>query len=188
MSDSAHIGTAVTLDNPAFIHPSALLYGKVTIGEGASVWPYVVMRCEASEIRIGRMTNIQDFVMIHYGGNGSPTIVGDYCSITHHVTLHGCEIGDNCLIGINSTIMDGAKIGAGSIVAGNAIVTEDAEFPENSIIAGVPAKLMKQIDNTVANRNNALYYHEIACGYARGVDRLDDEALARLEEAQQSER
>ena len=179
----AHIGPSVELNDPAFIHPTACLYGKVTIGKGSSVWPYVVMRCEESEIRIGEMTNIQDFVMIHYGGNGSPTIVGNHCSITHHVTLHGCEIGDNCLIGINATVMDGARIGAGSIVAGNAIVPEGAEFPENSVIAGVPAKLIRQHDNTGANQGNARFYHEIACGYARGEDRLSEDALARLQDA-----
>ena len=179
-----HIGPDVTLNDPAFIHDTALLYGKVTIGKGSSVWPYVVMRCEAGEILIGEMSNIQDFVMIHYSGDGTPTIVGDHCSITHHATLHGCTIGDNCLIGINATIMDRAKIGAGSIVAGNAIVTEDAEFPENSIIAGVPAKLIKQHDNTLANKKNAVYYNEIASGYARGIERLDDEAIERLQKAQ----
>ena len=130
-----HIGPNVTLNNPSFIHDTALLHGKVTIGEGASVWPYVVMRSEMHEIQIGARTNIQDFVMVHVG-NRTPTIVGEDCSITHHVTLHGCEIGDRCLIGINSTVMDGAKIGANSIVAGHAIITEGKEFPENSVIAG----------------------------------------------------
>ncbi|MCB1647203.1 MAG: gamma carbonic anhydrase family protein [Pseudomonadales bacterium] len=174
-----HIGDLVTLNNPAFIHDTALLYGKISIGEGSSVWPYVVMRCEAAEIRIGKMSNIQDFVMIHYG-SGSPTIVGDYCSITHHATLHGCEIGDHCLIGINATIMDNAKIGAGSIVAGNAIVTEGAVFPPNSVIGGVPAKRLAERDNSKANIMNAHFYHEIARGYAEGRERLDDEAQARL--------
>ena len=116
MSFMPHIGPDVTLNNPAFIHDTALLHGKVTIREGASVWPYVVMRSEIFEIKIGARTNIQDFVMVHVG-NRTPTIVGEDCSITHHVTLHGCEIGDRCLIGINSTVMDGAKIGANSIVA-----------------------------------------------------------------------
>jgi carbonic anhydrase/acetyltransferase-like protein (isoleucine patch superfamily) len=180
-----HIGSLVTLDDPAFIHDTALLYGKISIGNGSSVWPYVVMRCEAAEIRIGEMSNIQDFVMIHYG-SGSPTIVGDYCSITHHVTLHGCEIGDNCLIGINATIMDGAKIGAGSVVAGNAIVTEGAEFPPNSIIGGVPAKRLAERDSSNANRSNAHFYHEIALGYAKCEDRMSDATIEKLKQINES--
>ena len=177
-----HIGQQVTLNNPAFIHDSAQLYGKVTIHEGASVWPNTVMRAELYEIVVGARTNIQDFVMVHVG-NFSPTIVGEDCSITHHATLHGCEIGDRCLIGINATIMDGAKIGSNSIVAGHSIVTENAEFPENSIIAGVPAKLVANRDNGQANLFNALFYHRNALNYAEGKDRMSEEDLNSVKEA-----
>ena len=164
-------GQEVDANAAAFIHPTALLYGRVYLGEGASVFPYVVMRSEAYEIKIGARTNIQDFVMIHVG-NGSPTIVGDDCSITHHVTLHGCEIGDRCLIGINSTIMDGAKIGANSIVGEHSLVRPGQVFPPNSIIAGSPAKLIKERDCSEANLLNARMYELIARGYAEGRDRL----------------
>ena len=116
-----HIGAGVTLDKPAFIHESAYIYGQVFIGQDTSVWPHAVMRAEIHDIRIGARSNIQDFVMIHVGYR-SPTLIGNDCSITHHATLHGCEIGDRCLIGINATVMDGARIGANSVVAGYAIV------------------------------------------------------------------
>ncbi|MFN8958862.1 gamma carbonic anhydrase family protein [Aquidulcibacter paucihalophilus] len=164
-------GHDVIIADTAFIHPSALIYGKVRIGAGASVFPYVVMRSEAHEIQIGARTNIQDFVMVHVG-NFTPTIVGDDCSITHHVTLHGCEIGDRCLIGINSTIMDGAKIGANSIVAEHSLVRSGQEFPPNSVIAGSPARLIKERDCSDANLMNARIYEQIARGYANGEDRL----------------
>ena len=176
-----HIGAEVTLDNPAYVHDSACLYGKVYIGPGASIWPNVVTRAEFHEIRIGARTNIQDFVMIHVGAQ-TPTIVGEDCSITHHVTLHGCEIGDRCLIGINATVMDGAKIGANSIVAGHTIVRENAVFPENSIIAGVPGKRVGERDNGAANIGNARFYHMNALNYAQGRDRLSEEQLAELKE------
>ena len=164
------IGSSVVLDEPAFIHETARIYGKVFIGKGASVWPYAVMRAEFHEIRIGASSNIQDFVMVHVGYS-TPTVVGEDCSITHHATLHGCEIGDRCLIGINATIMVGAKIGANSIVAGHTIVREGKEFPENSIIAGVPAKLVGTRDNSAANLANARFYHQNALNYAAGIDR-----------------
>ncbi|MEE4301438.1 MAG: gamma carbonic anhydrase family protein, partial [Pseudomonadales bacterium] len=145
-------------------------------------WPLVVMRSELHEIRIGARTNIQDHVMIHVGSS-TPTIVGADCSITHHVTLHGCEIGDACLVGINATIMDGARIGAGSIVAGHAIVSEGVEFPPHSIIAGVPARRVAERDCSAANRANARFYQAIARRYARGEDRLDEAAMAELRAA-----
>ncbi len=171
-----HIGQHVTLDSPAFIHDTASIYGKVHIGAGASIWPQVVMRAEMFEIRIGARTNIQDFVMVHVG-NGTPTIVGEDCSITHHATLHGCEIGDRCLIGINATIMDGAKIGSNSIVAGHTIVREGQEFPDNSIIAGVPAKQVGTRDNGAANLANARFYHRNGLNYAHGIDRMSDDDI-----------
>ena len=110
-------GPDITIDPSVYIHETAYLYGKITIGADSSVWPNVVMRSEMHEIIIGERSNIQDFVMVHVGYE-TPTIVGDDCSITHHVNLHGCTIGNNCLIGINATLMDGSKIGANSIVAG----------------------------------------------------------------------
>ena len=174
-----HLGPDVVLDDPAFIHPTALIHGKVSIGPGASVWPYVVMRAEVHEIRLGARTNIQDHVMIHVGYN-TPTLVGEDCSITHRVVLHGCEIGDRCLIGIGATVMDGAKIGANSIVAGHAIVTEGAEFPENSIIAGTPARLVKSRDNTAANLANARFYHQNGLNYAAGVERFSEQDIANI--------
>lgn len=174
-----HIGQSVVLDQPAFVHDSATLYGKVYVGPGVSIWPNVVTRAETYEIRIGARTNIQDFVMIHVGAR-SPTIVGEDCSITHHVTLHGCEIGDRCLIGINATIMDGAKIGNNSIVAGHTIVTEGSEFPDNSVIAGVPGKLVATRDCGEANLINAQCYSVFAEHYARGEDRVDQTALEAL--------
>ncbi len=168
----AHIGPDVTLDNPAFIHDTAQLYGKIYMGPGSSVWPNVVMRAEMLEIRIGARSNIQDFVMVHVGYD-SPTIVGDDCSVTHHATLHGCELGDRCLVGINALLMDGSKIGANSIVAGNTVVREGDEFPENSIIAGVPGKLVGTRDSSRANLFNAKWYQRNAENYAQGIERFD---------------
>ena len=171
-----HMSKNVTLDNPAYIHESAWLYGKVYIGNGASVWPNVVTRAETFEIRIGARTNIQDFVMIHVGA-ASPTIVGDDCSITHHATLHGCTIGNRCLIGINATIMDGVKIGNNCIVAGHTIVTEGSEFPDNTVIPVVPRKAVASRDCGEANLLNAKFYSAMAETYAAGDDRLSQEKV-----------
>ena len=174
-----HVGPEVELDDVALLHPTAQLHGQVYVGPGASIWPYVVMRSEMHHIRIGARTNLQDFVMVHVG-NDTPTIVGEDCSITHRVTLHGCEIGDRCLIGINATIMDGAKIGANSIVAGHAIVMQNQVFPENSIIGGVPAKLLATRDSGAANARNARFYEAIARNLVLGEERLSAEEAGRI--------
>ena len=94
-------GEEVNVHPSAFVHETALLYGKVQIGPEASVWPYAVVRSEVHEVVIGARTNIQDFVMVHIGFK-HPVIIGEECSITHHATLHGCEIGDRTMIGINA--------------------------------------------------------------------------------------
>lgn len=164
-------GPDVKLYNPAFIHPTALLYGDVTLRDGASVWPNVVMRAEMYRIDIGPNTNVQDFVMVHVG-NGADTIVGANCSITHHVTLHGCTIGDNCLIGIGATVMDGCVIGENSIVAGGAFLKEGTVVPANSIVMGAPAKVTKTRNNAMANALNAFLYRRNAESYAKGEHRI----------------
>ena len=130
------------------------MFGAVAIGEGSSLWPGVVIRAEMLSVKVGRFVNLQDHVMVHIG-YGTPTTIGDHASITHRVVLHGCTIGENCLIGIGATIMDGAVIGANSIVAGHTFVREGQIIPPNSIVVGTPAKVVRTADNFVANRLDA---------------------------------
>ncbi len=156
--------------NSVWIAPGVQMYGNIKIAEGCSIWPNAVIRAECASVSIGRMTNIQDFVMIHVGYD-NPTSIGEFCSITHHATVHGATIDDHCLVGINATIMDGAVVGKGSIVAGGAFITENSVFEPGSIIAGVPAKTIKKVDSSRANRVNAWLYHRNAAAYARGDHR-----------------
>lgn len=171
--NSTAFGPLVRLNDPAFIHASAAIYGKVTIGPGASVWPNAVFRAEMHEITVGPYSNIQDFVMLHVGAQ-TGTHIGAHCSISHHATVHGCTIGDNCLIGINATVMDGAVVGDNTIVAGHCIVSNDARIPPNSIVAGVPGRVIKSRNNWVANRLNAFVYHHNGLAYAVGEHRRWD--------------
>lgn len=153
-----------------WIAPGVQIYGRVSIGADSSIWPNAVLRAECHEIRIGRMTNVQDFVMLHVAYD-RPTRIGDFCSITHHATVHGCRIGDDCLVGVNAVIMDGAVIGVGSIVAGGALVSEGKIFPPHAILAGIPAKQIGERDSSRANRMNAWLYHYNALAYRRGEHR-----------------
>jgi len=153
-----------------WIAPTALLFGRISIGAGSSVWHHVVARAECCEIQVGRLVNLQDFAMLHVGYE-HPTRIGDFCSITHHATVHGCTLGPACLVGIHATLMDGAVIGAGSIVAGGAFVTEGSVFPPGSIVAGIPARQIGERDSARANRMNAWLYHRNAEAYRRGDHR-----------------
>jgi carbonic anhydrase/acetyltransferase-like protein (isoleucine patch superfamily) len=159
-----------SIDPSVFVASSAEIYGSVQIGAESSIWPKVVIRAETQQVEIGRYTNLQDFVMVHIG-YGHATKIGDFCSITHHSTVHGCTIEDDCLIGINAVVMDGAVIGRGSIVAGGAMVKEGDVFEPGSIIAGVPAKKVAERDSSRANRLNAWQYHWNANAYKRGEQR-----------------
>ncbi len=163
-------GPEVILERPAFVHPSAQIYGRVRVGPEASIWPNVVIRAEMYEVEIGSYVNVQDLVMIHVG-DGCGTRIGAYSSITHHAVVHGARIGENCLIGINATLMDGSVIGDNCIVAGGAFVTQGTVIPDNSVVMGVPGKVVRTNNNWVANRYNAAIYHWNARAYARGDHR-----------------
>ncbi len=139
----------------AYIDPTVQLYGRVSLGEGSSVWCNAGMRSEAAHIAIGAFTNIQDFVMVHTDP-GRPVVVVSHCSITHHATLHGCTIGNNVLIGINATVYGGAVIGDNSIVGQHAYVRDGTVVPPNSVVVGAPAKVIRTANNWIANRLNAL--------------------------------
>ena len=171
---------------PAFIHESALLFGKITVHENASIWMNVVARAEHKEISIGPYTNIQDFVMLHIGDH-TPTIIGSHCSITHHCTIHGCTIGDNCLIGIHSTIMDGCVIGNNCVIGGHTYLKAGSVIPDNSVVMGTPGKVVRSENNYAKNRLNAFAYYINALAYAKGQHRAWAEPefpLAMMQEMQ----
>lgn len=154
----------------ALLAPTALVCGEVSIGRGSSLWPNAVVRAECAHVRVGRVTNIQDFAMIHVGYD-QPTVIGDFCSITHHATIHGATVGDGCLVGIGAVLMDGVVLGAGSIVAGGAVLREGSVFEPGSIVAGIPGKAIRSRDSSRENRMNAWLYHRNAAAYARGDHR-----------------
>ena len=169
----AVFGPDVNLHETAYVHETAHLYGKVAVHEHASIWVNVVARAEHKEIVIGAYSNIQDFVMLHIGDR-TPTLIGSHCSITHHCTIHGCSIGDNCLIGINSTIMDGCVIGENCIIAGHTFLKEGTIIPANSVVMGTPGKVVRTENNYVRGRLNAYLYHQNALAYAAGNYRAWD--------------
>ncbi|SME94678.1 gamma carbonic anhydrase family protein [Pseudobacteriovorax antillogorgiicola] len=166
-------GPGVDVESCAYVDETVRLFGKVTAEEGVTIWPYAVMRSEMKSITIGKMTNIQDFVMIHIGTK-TGTHVGKYCSITHHCTLHGCTIGDYTLVGINSTIMDGCVIGDNCIIAGHTFLKEGTVIPDNSIVMGTPGKVVKTTNSKQKNKLNAVLYYKNGLAYNKGQHRAWD--------------
>ena len=132
------------VDESAYVAHDATLLGAVKIGAKANVWPGVVMRADIEEIVIGEGTSVQDGTCIHLADD-LPTIVGDYVTVGHRVMLHGCKIGNECLIGMSSTILDGAEIGDRCIVAAGAVVPPRMKVPAGAMVVGCPAKIKKML-------------------------------------------
>jgi carbonic anhydrase/acetyltransferase-like protein (isoleucine patch superfamily) len=141
-----HGDTFPQVADSAWVAPGAYVIGDVHLGEESSVWYGAVLRGDTEPIRIGARTNVQDGCVLH-ADPGYPAVVGEGCVVGHKAILHGCEIGDGCLVGMNATVLNGAKIGEGSIVAAGALVPENKEFPPHSLIVGVPAKRVKDVSD-----------------------------------------
>lgn len=133
-----------------FIATSATIIGDVEIGSKSSIWFGTVVRGDVFYIRIGENSNIQDNCVIHVTTNTYPTIIGNNVTIGHSVTLHGCKINNNVLIGIGSIIMDNCEIGEWSIIAAGSVVKPGTKIPSKKLWGGVPAKEMRDIsDNEI---------------------------------------
>ncbi len=136
--------TPIIGDN-SFIANTANIIGNVTMGSHCSVWFNSVIRGDVMPIIIGNETNIQDGSTLHGTFNKCGVRVGSRVTVGHNVILHGCEIGDRCLIGMGSIIMDLAKIGEGSIVGAGSLVVEGSHFPSSVLILGRPAKVVRPL-------------------------------------------
>ncbi len=150
-----------------FIAPGAFVIGDVEIGEGSSIWFNTVVRGDVNYIRIGRNTNIQDLSMVHVTTAKYPTVIGDGVTIGHRVMIHGCVIGNNCLIGMGAIILDGVEIGDNSIVAAGSLVTQGKKFPSGVVIMGVPAKVVREVrpEEIEEFKRLALHYKNLASSY-----------------------
>lgn len=128
-----------------FVADNARIIGDVKIDQGSSIWYNVTIRGDVMPIRIGKEANIQDGSVLHgtYGKYGCT--IHDRVTIGHQVTLHGCTIGRETLVGMGSIVMDGAVVGEQCIVGAGSLVTEGANFPSRSLIIGRPAKVKREL-------------------------------------------
>ncbi|WP_050602477.1 gamma carbonic anhydrase family protein [Ruegeria sp. 6PALISEP08] len=144
-----------------WVAPDANLIGMVVLEQGASVWFGSTIRADHEEIRVGTGSNVQENCVMHIDA-GFPLTIGANCTIGHKVMLHGCTIGDNSLIGMGAIVLNGAKIGRNCLIGAGALITEGKEIPDNSLVMGAPGKVVRQLDETAAQRItlSALHYQE----------------------------
>ena len=133
---------APDIDAAAFVHPDAVVIGRVRIGPEASVWPGAVLRGDHGRIEIGARTSVQDGTVVHCTADW-PTLIGAECVVGHIAHLEGCVVEDRCLIGSGSVTLNRARVGTGAIVAAAALMPEGFEVPPRALAAGVPATIKR---------------------------------------------
>jgi carbonic anhydrase/acetyltransferase-like protein (isoleucine patch superfamily) len=150
---------APKIDEEAFVAPTAVVVGAVTLGSRTSIWYGSVARADEEVIVIGPDSNVQDGCTLH-SDPGFPLTVGRGVTVGHRVVLHGARVDDDVLVGMGSVVMNGAHIGTGSIVAAGSVVTQNTQVPPGSVVAGVPAKVVRQAteDDLAHIRSNAESY------------------------------
>jgi carbonic anhydrase/acetyltransferase-like protein (isoleucine patch superfamily) len=158
-------GITPTIPASCYVDESAQIIGDVVLGEHASVWMNAVVRGDVHDIRIGAYSNIQDNSVLHGMKELYGVYVGDYVTVGHSVTLHGCVIEDRCLIGMGSIILNGARIGAGSIIAAGTLIPEKTIVEPGSLWMGSPGKFRRKLDekdtaSILRYANNYLEYKE----------------------------
>ena len=149
-------GVLPTVPASCYVDVSAQLIGDVVLGEHASIWMNAVVRGDVNSIRIGANSNVQDCAVLHGMRYVYPVIVGDWVTIGHNATVHGCVIEDVVLIGMGCTILNDCRIGEGSIIAAGAVLPEHTIIPPNSLVAGVPGKVRRTLGD--ADREMILKY------------------------------
>jgi len=141
-------GKSPQIPSDCFVAENATIVGDVTMGENCSVWFNAVVRGDVHYIKIGNKVNIQDGAIIHCTFQKHATEIGNNVSIGHNAIIHGCKIHDNVLIGMGAIVMDNCVVESNSIIAAGAVVTQNTVIESGTIYAGVPAKKVKDINQS----------------------------------------
>jgi carbonic anhydrase/acetyltransferase-like protein (isoleucine patch superfamily) len=149
-------GVSPVVPASCYVDISAQVIGDVVLGERASIWMNAVVRGDVNSIRIGANSSIQDCAVLHGMRHVYPVAIGDWVTIGHNATVHGCTVEDAVLIGMGATILNDAHIGEGSIIAAGAVLPEHTVIPPNSLVAGVPGKVRRTLGD--ADRELILTY------------------------------
>ncbi len=153
------------LAEDVYVQSSAHVIGDVEIGARSSVWFQAVIRGDVERVRIGRATNVQDHSTIHVTNGRWPTILGDGVTVGHRVVLHGCTLGDSCLVGIGSIVLDGVEVGDEVLIGAGSLVVPGTKIPSRSLVLGSPAKVMRALRDEEIERLHQTA--DLYVGYAR---------------------
>lgn len=145
------------MENKVYIAANATVIGDVSLGNNASIWYGAVLRGDSGKIVIGDNSNVQDNCVLH-----EAVTVGKGCSIGHGAILHGCTVGDDCVIGMGAIILDGAVLGDHCLVAAGAVVTGKMNAPAGSLVLGNPAQVVKPLTSAQID-----YIHKDAINYVK---------------------
>jgi len=153
----------------AFIHPAAFVYGDVTLGRHASVWPAAVIRADSASITVGEESNVQDGVVMHVDP-GLPCTIGARVTIGHRAIVHGATVEDDCLIGMGAIVLNRVVVGRGSLVGAGAVCSEGMMIPPGSLVLGVPARVVRTLDEQLRARlaHGAEAYVDLAARHRAG--------------------
>jgi carbonic anhydrase/acetyltransferase-like protein (isoleucine patch superfamily) len=144
----------------AFIAPTAAVMGDVTVGAESSIWYGAVLRGDMAPIVIGDQTNLQDGTVVHVDED-VPCRIGSRVGVGHRVILHGCTVEDECLIGMGSVLLNEVVIGGGSVVAAGAVLPEGMQVPPGWLVMGVPARIVRPVDERLARRIAGTWSHYV---------------------------
>jgi gamma-carbonic anhydrase len=159
----AYRGISPRIASDAFVAENATIIGDVVIGPRASVWYGAVLRGDVGPISIGEGSNIQDLACLHTTHGLSILDVGQYVTVGHGAILHGAKIGDGCLVGMGSVVLDNADIGAQSLLAASTLITPRTIIPPRSFVRGQPGKVVRTLGDgeCLQGRESAEYYIEL---------------------------
>jgi len=160
------------IDPTAFVHPEAVLIGRVRIGAESTVWAHAVLRGDGAGIEIGARTSVQDGAVLH-NTDIHRTVVGDNCTIGHLAHLEGCTVEDGALIGTSSVVLHEAVVSRGALVGANAVVTNRMIVPPNAVALGVPAKIRHDASSYEQNMRDAENYVQRGKRYRATMRRVD---------------
>jgi len=153
----------------AYVAPTAVIVGDVTVEEGVSIWENAVLRGDVDCIVVGKNSNIQDCAVIHVS-TGVPTIIGENVTVGHGAIVHAATIKDNVIVGMNAVVLDNAEVGEGSIIGAGAVVTPGTKIPPKSLAVGVPAKVVRSGDDVMEMAvKNGLIYQDLRDRHKKGI-------------------
>ena len=173
MTISSYFNTSPAIAERVYLHPSCQVIGDVTLGDDSSIWCNAVLRGDVNRIVVGRGTNIQDLTIGHVSHKssdkpeGSPLVIGDYVTVGHSVILHGCTIGNECLIGMGSIIMDDVVIPDRVMIGAGSLISPGKKLESGMLYMGRPAKLVRALteEEQAYLRSSAEHYMELKDNY-----------------------